>query len=696
MSSIPSAAPGHRDSFGLCYVAMEADEIIIGNEWIERRWQIKNGLLYATSLRDLTTGREWLARAATQPAPCPELALPDEPREVQLTSRSGTFSPTEDCSLIAELTVVGATVNLVYQFQVFPAARGIVLQLSTTRVESKVESDEDQPSDDDSSGEEADLAPTGIEEAPSSKPDDPLPSLDDLEHLELAPPHLRLTQVTLWDQTDVHNELVFETEWLLHPNEGNFGVAGNLFIIEDTLTHDGLIFLKHAPLPHARPHPVEHDFRVHCKSVPHYRCAFYGQGRGDEDGAGYRFVTLAYTGGHTGRIEALQTYQRQLRTYQPQRDGLFLSNTWGDRSRDGRINEPFMRQELEAGARLGVDVVQIDDGWQRGRTSNSVESGGVWQGFWAADPNFWDFHPQRFPAGLAPIIDAARKQNLQFGLWFAPDSAYDFANWHLDAAKVLELHRSLGINYFKIDGVKAKTRTGERHLRHFFEEVMRESQGRVTFDLDVTAEIRPGYFGAPEAGPLFVENRYTDWHGYWPHQTLRNLWKLAHYVDPLRLRMEFLNNSRNTHLYENDPLAPACYRPAYLFATTMFANPLGWFETSNLPESYFQEIAPLVRIWKMHREQLFGGRIIPIGDAPNGTSWTGFVSIGADRRSGYLLIFRELNDRPRWSLELPMFSGGSWHSTVLAGRGSLILVEGRLTVEVPRAQDFVFAQAKAG
>ena len=74
--------------------------------------------------------------------------------------------------------------------------------------------------------------------------------------------------------------------------------------------------------------------------------------------------------------------------------------------------------------------------------------------------------------------------------------------------------------------------------------MLRESKGKVVFDLDVTAEIRPGYFGVPDAGPIFVENRYTDFHRYWPHQTLRNLWKLAQYVDPLRLRMEFLNNTR--------------------------------------------------------------------------------------------------------------------------------------------------------
>jgi Ni,Fe-hydrogenase I cytochrome b subunit len=74
---------------------------------------------------------------------------------------------------------------------------------------------------------------------------------------------------------------------------------------------------------------------------------------------------------------------------------------------------------------------------------------------------------------------------------------------------------------------------------------------------------------------------------------LRNLWKLAHYIDPLRLRMEFLNNTRNTDQYANDPLAPATYSPAYLFAITMIASPLGWFEVSNLPARYFEEASSI-------------------------------------------------------------------------------------------------------
>ena len=143
-----------------------------------------------------------------------------------------------------------------------------------------------------------------------------------------------------------------------------------------------------------------------------------------------------------------------------------MSNTWGDRSRDARINQDFILKEIEAGARLGVDAVQIDDGWQKGRTANSARTkGGVWNGYWAADANFWQPDPKRFPGGLATVVQAAREKGMKFGLWYGPDSSNDVANWQRDADRILELHRTLGIDYFKLDSVKVQTVVAEENLR---------------------------------------------------------------------------------------------------------------------------------------------------------------------------------------------------------------------------------------
>ena len=665
-----SAQSAGDATFQTCFARWNETELVLGNSHVKRTWRIHDGLLTATSLCDLDSNVQWLARPAAHPAPCPAGVMAAEHRRVTITAKSGRFSPVEAESLVVEMVAAGRT-TLTYRFQIFPAARGVMVRFAAEGLEPRP-----QPA----TGKKAAETATGVELA--ATPTVPSGEGDSLEDLELAPTHLRFTQATLLDQTDNHNELVFENQWLLMPNEAPLQLSGNVFFVENPLNGAGLLFLKQAPLPHARPQKSDYDCQL---TAGNRRLRFAGQG--------YPFALLAYSGGRFGRIEALQTFQRQLRTYDPARDAMFLSNTWGDRSRDARINEAFILKEIEAGARLGVDVVQIDDGWQKGRTANSSRGKGVWNGYWATDPNFWQPDPQRFPHGLEPLVAAARARNMKFGLWYGPDSSHDAANWSRDAEKILQLHRALGIDYVKIDSVKATSVAAESNLHQFFDRVLRESAGQVVFDLDVTAEIRPGYFGVPNAGPIFVENRYTDFHRYWPHQTLRNLWMLSQYVDPLRLRMEFLNNTRNAKLYPDDPLSPAHYPPDCLFAITMFANPLGWFEVSNLPDQYVTSVAKLVRLWKRERGALFGGHILPIGNPPDGVQWTGFVSIADDRRSGYVLLFRELNPSPGWQVELPMFAPAS-AVDLLAGDGTAEIADGKLSARIPAQLDYLWLRVR--
>jgi alpha-galactosidase len=227
--------------------------------------------------------------------------------------------------------------------------------------------------------------------------------------------------------------------------------------------------------------------------------------------------------------------------------------------------------------------------------------------------------------------------------------------------------------------------------------VLCESKGAIVFDTDVTAEVRPGYFGFLDTGPIFVENRYTDWVRYYPHATLRNFWLLAQYVDPLRLRMEFLNNRRNIEkyfaAYADDPLAPVQYSPAYLFATVMWSSPLGWFETSNLPAEYFQQIAPLVALRRQYREEIFSGTIIPIGAEPDGTSWTGFVSVGS--KATHALIFREHNAQAHHSFAFPIEQRGTAEVRWLVGAGEGVLEHGQLHITIPQSHNFVWLRLTA-
>ena len=108
--------------------------------------------------------------------------------------------------------------------------------------------------------------------------------------------------------------------------------------------------------------------------------------------------------------------------------------------------------------------------------------------------------------------------------------------------------------------------------------VLDETGNNAVFNLDVTAGRRGGYHYFNEFGNLFLENRYTDWQNYYPDTTLRNLWMLSKYVPSRNLQIEFLNKWRNAGKYEGDPFAPSNYSFEYLFAITMAAQPLAWFE----------------------------------------------------------------------------------------------------------------------
>lgn len=673
----------NRVVFESCYAQLVDDVLVIGNALFERSYQVVQGNLYVTSIKDKVAQVEWVSGRIDCASCVPSVALSDEEYVVVFSAQEYCEMPVSKPSLRVVLRAEGKKITRLYEFEIFSGSASVTGKLTLEGVDAL-----DVKTIDESEGGE----PTGVELLDKAKRNAGPPTLDVMDAFALAPQHLRVTHVRMMDRTDIHNELVFENEWLLLVNENNLRLQGNVFVIEDNLTGNGLLIVKQAPLPHARPVGCAFDVLVRGNDRS-FR--FYGHGMGQGVGEGYAQTVIAYQNGAIGRQAAMQDFQRQIRAYDAERDGKFLSNTWGDRSQDSRIQEAFMLQEVDAGARMHVDVVQIDDGWEKGTTSNSVRAkteGGVWEGFWASDSEFWHPHPERFPNGLEGVIAKAREKGLQFGLWFGPDSVDDFKNWEKDAETILDFHHRLGVNYIKIDGVKARTKTSELNLRRFFDRVLEGSMGKVTFDLDVTAEIRPGYFGMMHVGPLFVENRYTDFHRYWPHQTLRNVWKLSRWVDPMRLRMEFLNSARNTDKYAGDPLAPSCYASDYLFATVMMTNPLGWFEVSNLADEYVANVAKLSQVWKAHRAAMASGHIHPIGDAPDGTSWTGFASVGEGRDAGYLLIFRELNDQVSWHIDLPMFLNAEFDVDILAGEGSATLSEGVLAVDIPEAQRYLFVK----
>lgn len=505
--------------------------------------------------------------------------------------------------------------------------------------------------------------------------------------LQLAPLHVNVTEFELVDQTDMHNELYHEKNWLLMVREAPLVLSAPIVALENSFTGEGVLSVRLAPLPKMRPEPFPDV--VACANNNKMIFASVRNG--------YPVAELSYTGGRTGRIRVLRDFQRALRSYRAGRDGIFLTNTWGDSNRDARINADFMMAEVKAGGELGVDVIQIDDGWQKGKSANSAmikqRSQGAWSNFRAFDPNFWDPDPVRFPQGLKPIVNAAKARNLGFGLWFGPDSSNDCGSWNEDAQTLLDFYKTLGVKYFKIDSLKMHSLLAIENQRKMFDRMLAESNGEMTFDLDVTGmALRPGYLGMPDIGPLFVENRYWKGGRYWPHQTLRNVWELSQVLDPIRLRMEVLNPLHGQDQYPESPLAPKHWRGDALFAMVMVASPLGWFEISELAPETMAQMKPLVARWKQERANLHGGFTVPVAAAPDGVAWTGFVTQGADGKGGYALFFREMNASAAFAFDLKDLLPQAAQVEVIGGRGTAKLDGTVLAVNVPDALDYIWVK----
>ncbi|MBR5742963.1 MAG: alpha-galactosidase, partial [Clostridia bacterium] len=185
--------------------------------------------------------------------------------------------------------------------------------------------------------------------------------------------------------------------------------------------------------------------------------------------------------------------------------------------------------------------------------------------------------------------------------------------------------------------------------------------------LDITALDRFGCRYMPQYGIQFVENRYTDWGNYHPFRTLRNLWMLSRLLPARSLQFEVLNPRRRQEKYEGDPFAPAGYDMDYLFAAVMASNPLLWFELSRLDEADAAPLRKILGIWREHSLALYHSEVVPVGDEPDGVSFTGFACL-TNEKTGYLILFRERSEQSEASFRLPLPEGGI-ETILLASNG---------------------------
>ena len=470
-----------------CRAEWDGAWLKVGNALFAREYVVSNGVLRTISFKT-ARGKEWLKQDENAARPRNHGRDASTMRPLSIDAVPGRWSPVGVEGLRVTVLVNGRETTL----WLFPGVPGVIVQRAWTDAVKPVH-------DHDRDFRKLSEDGTALKAW-----------LNACDCIKFSPQHIKATSVVCMDQTDIRDNLMDVDERLLMAYDTRFTLAASALDCRDVLTDDGLAFIRLAPMPSSRPEKVE-DFIL---DGAHRRVALLANG--------YPLVELAYRGGDAGRQRAVVAFQRAIRPYQTGRDGILLSNTWGGGNRDTRINQSFLLKEIEAGAKIGVDVIQIDDGWEHGRTSNSERRAlagkeKVWNGYWATDPDFWKEDCERFPDGLDFLVKKAAERGMRFGLWFGPDSSDDAANWKRDADCLIDYHRRLGIDYFKLDSLKLFTPLALKRNRMMFDRMQEASGGAMVFDLDCTAEIRPGFLGLLDVGPMFVGSFASDRPGASPH-----------------------------------------------------------------------------------------------------------------------------------------------------------------------------------
>lgn len=485
-----------------------------------------------------------------------------------------------------------------------------------------------------------------------------------MERAAMEGKHWRYRIVELFEMTDHLNDLVREYRPI-----GFFEriYQGNILFAENIETRQGLFFLKEAPSAKAQTKYCGGDYLTAFGQI---RMIGFGIDGDDLSSGtwtqGYSSVTGVFDKTEYDALASLKNYQDKIRKRDNALDEMVMMNTWGDYSDATKnINQKYILEELERCSQLGISHYQLDYGWQSDRETlksypGKAENYRDNEYYWLPDKN-------RFPNGFKTIVQKAKRLGIELCLWFEPNYNDNYRNWAQDADWLIRLNRLYGIRTFKVDGLRIHNKQSEERVDSLFIRLSDALHDNVCINLDVTADKRFGYLFKNRYGNIFLENRYTDWSSYYPYQTLRNLWMLSKYVPTRNIQLEFLNKWRNREKYHNDRYAPENYDLEYLFAITMMAQPLAWMHAHNLPKEGFL-LGPVIQKYRKYQRDIHNGMILPIGDEPSGTSWTGFQSIRKDE--GFFLLFREHNSKESSSVKTWLQPDVSVELTHILGEGA--------------------------
>jgi len=624
----------------------EGDQLIVSTGLIERTWELTGNGLITSGIRDLSSEREWCTRE-------PEYACDwDFPGLIENTTASTLVSlitkisddehfTSEHIEIIAEFHYE-TQVAVQYLIWVYPGAPGIRTQLKVRALHG--------------------MNQTQAKNTPARN-----------EYIPLNWTGLNRRAIGFYNNTQKRNagnlELIKEslfTGTVIQPEKYDWT---SLLVAEDK--EGGLVLVKES-------HKCVNQPGLYTGSFHADIAGFSSTGWGisakeiitDRWRSCWANWCIVFSGSDSQREMAVKRFDRCRYPVVPELDIYMLANTWGSGNKSAASREENVLLEIETQASLGIDVQQIDDGWQNPRDIP-----------WAASTR-WAPHPDRYPEGWENVDSLAKSKGIELGLWFAVGGMSDGAlekygnKWFAGLEDLKRNYNQGGFRYYKFDMVYLNNYDALESLMEMSRSFVKYTGHKVRINWDVTEILpRTGYYLGRDMGNIYLANRQPERSRevvYVPYLMLRDAWQVSRYLNLNKFQITIQNIDKTDKTVSNAYL----YNHPYSVAIALMGSPVFFQETHYYSKEARDQIRPLLTCYKQYRTEMYKGFVFPIGDKPDDRSWTGFQNYHPESRSGFLMIFRELhNNQEKSQIKLNFVKGKTLSITnLVTGEKSKIKV----------------------
>ncbi len=636
--------------FEQAYVTTNGNTLHVETGQVSRDWEWTGNGLVTTSFKNMITGTEWIKDSPDYNCDWNFPGLIDNHTTAELDNICAEpvrFDPytSDHIKVVLEIKYPAPNLQLKYEISVYPNSPGIRTQIFVKRL-----SDYTPPESNESNNARVEYLPV---------------KTNDVNRRVIG--YYNETQRRNKRETEILREELIESSlqdtekydwasliWLENGVEGVGIVKESHKCVNQQGLNTGYFTVGHAGLVSTGLSLTEKDILFE-----RYRPAWASW-------------SIAYQNGDTGRELALKTFDRDRYPIDPVRDIYILANTWGSsdnkQSAQSRASEENVIKEIKSQADLGIDVQQVDDGWQ------------------GSDYDSWKPVEERYPNGWGKIRQTARENNVILGLWAAGERiSLEDLKFNFDQG---------GFNYYKLDFINLKNYDEMEELITKVHQFTEYTHHLVRVNWDVTENPpRMGYYFGREYGNIYLENRKPvkpDHVVYVPYLVLRDAWQLAKYVNLNKFQISVQNIDR-----VNPDLSDANkHNHLYCVAITLMGSPIFFQETQFYDEQDRKEIRPLLALYKKHRNEMYKGYVYPIGEKPDNASWTGFQNHNQTTQSGYITLFREIeNQESSKTIQLHYLAGQTIELTDLINETTrTVKVDdmGNVEFEITQNPDFRF------